>query len=135
MPASKPFAIAATDILAGKGAVPIDVALAALASTAGLAALAKKIGLWPKLAPVQQTEVVELDKDMPVGWWHATTNLVLGRRDDPSEPPAAEAIASTMFLGKSVEWEKGEWAVGTSDEGNLLVTTPEWDEETRQLVR
>jgi len=127
MPMSVKAFGAANDILAGRGSVTVDVALAAVAGSAGIVALAKRIKLWDKLDAVEQAEAEALDADAPRGWWRAVQ----------------DSLSSTMFLGRHVSWRHGQrdlahgrsgYSAGLNEQGELVVTTPVLDEESGTLV-
>ena len=106
------------NILGGTGAVTLSEALAALGAATGLTVLTKKIGLWPKLSPVERAEIEALDKDMPEGWFRRMKDL----------------MGTTLFpSAKKVHWRRGSWSIGTGANGDLELTTPVYNEETGTL--
>jgi hypothetical protein len=106
------------NIIGGNGAVDLTEAVLALGATTGIVAFSKKIGLWPKLSPVERHEAEMLDEDKPEGWWRWLQ----------------DHVTPALFVGKRLRWRHDSWSVGLDDEKNLLVTTPILDEESDTLI-
>lgn len=119
MPASVKMTSEVTAIIAGHGDVSLAVALGTLAAAPGIVYAVKKLQLWEKFSPVEQHELELLDADMPSGWW---------RRFKETLPGVA------MTGHRLRRPRKGPWSIGTTDEGDILITTPVLDEETGELA-
>ena len=109
------------DIVAGQGDVPLDVALAALASGIGIVAFTKKVKLWSKLTPAERAEARALDAAAP-------TQFLRG---------IGERFSAALFAsGKTpkLKWFQGPFKFGGTPHGNVFVSTPVLDEETGELT-
>ena len=118
MPAKVTMVTETANIVAGHGDVSIGVALATLAAAPGIAYAVKKLHIYEKMSPVEQHEIELLDAAAPSGWWRRFKDV----------------MPAVAMRGHKLQWEKGDWSVGTADNGDVLVTTPMLDEETGELV-